>query len=46
MAGSLGGGLLYSRGSDPAIVAASALLVTTALAGVLSNRGLFRLPAM
>ena len=46
MAGSLGGGLLFTRGSVPAIVAASALLVTTALAGVLSNRGLFRLPAM
>ncbi|MBV9089360.1 MAG: MFS transporter [Mycobacteriaceae bacterium] len=46
MAGSLGGGLLYARGSVPAILAASALLVTTALAGVLSNRGLFRLSAM
>jgi predicted MFS family arabinose efflux permease len=43
MAGSLVGGLLYTRGSVPAIVAASAILVTTALAGVLSNRGLFRL---
>lgn len=46
MAGSLGGGLLFARGSVPAIVAASALLVTTALTGVLSNRGLFRLPVM
>ena len=44
MAGSLGGGLLFAHGSVPAIVAASALLVTTALTGVLSNRGLFRLP--
>jgi predicted MFS family arabinose efflux permease len=44
MAGSLLGGLLYARGGVPAIVAASGLLVVTALAGVLSNRGLFRLP--
>jgi len=46
MAGSLAGGLLFACGSVPAIVAASALLVTTALTGVLSNRGLFRLAAM
>jgi predicted MFS family arabinose efflux permease len=43
MAGSLVGGLLYARGSVPAIVGASAFLVMTALAGVLSNRGVFRL---
>ena len=43
MAGSLGGGLLYARGGVAAIVASSALLVTTALAGVASNRGLFRM---
>ncbi|HUO40928.1 MAG TPA: MFS transporter, partial [Mycobacterium sp.] len=44
MAGSLSGGLFYARGGVPSIAAASSVLVLIALAGVLANRGLFRLP--
>jgi predicted MFS family arabinose efflux permease len=44
MAGSLSGGLIYGRGGISVMVAASTLLVATALVSVLFNRGLFRLP--
>jgi predicted MFS family arabinose efflux permease len=44
MAGSLSGGLIYQRGGISLMVAASTLLIATALVSVLFSRGLFRLP--
>ncbi len=44
MAGSLAGGLLYERSGVPVILAASAVLVASALAGVTAIRHLFDVP--
>ena len=41
MAGSLLGGFIFERGGEAAMLLASALLVATALAGMLSGRNLF-----
>ncbi len=43
MAGSLAGGLLYQRAGVPAMIAASALLMLSALVCVVGSRGLFAL---
>lgn len=45
MAGSLAGGLLYEQAGLAAMIAASAVLVVVALAGVALTRGLFVLPS-
>jgi predicted MFS family arabinose efflux permease len=44
MAGSLAGGLLYERSGVPVILAASAVLVASVLAGVTAIRHLFDVP--
>jgi predicted MFS family arabinose efflux permease len=45
MAGSLLGGLLYDRTGVPAMLAASAVLVSAALAGMAAGRQLFVVPS-
>ena len=46
MVGSFSGGLIYQRGGVSLMIAASTLLIVTALVSVLIDRGLFRLPTV